>query len=486
VLSKETASLLEEMLPFYDRLAEQAGSEIAPRSRAADATRRVGDIRQRLGQYDRAEAAYLRAIGLYKGLAGEAEGKACLPRMAETWNELSKTYRLQRRLEEARQANQQALAILTAIPSDVVAQPAVRFELARTYYFLGMRLPPDPGLMPPGPLGHGGGHGDGPGGGHGADHGPGHGPDPGEGFGTDKPQHPLPFPISLLYPGPAERGERPEGPPFARQPVHLDTAVTILKDLVQRQPANPEYRHLLALCLRERFSPPGMGRPTTQSGTDEATRILEQLVRDFPQVPDYLFDLCQTYARGEGPGHGPPQDRAVERTGEMEERLGKALAISQQLVAQHANVPEYRVSLAQIHHQFGEVRRRAMREEEAEQSDRKAVEVQAALVAEFPEVLLYKVWLAAYRNSLAEVLLGRGKVEEARALAEQTVAQAGLMLKDNPSTWYLHGLLMDSNRTLAAALRRAGETNLADQAERAAEQHGKELRAHLAGTRPSL
>ena len=44
VLSKETATLLEHMLTYYDRLAEQEGNDNQLRRKVADANRRVGDI----------------------------------------------------------------------------------------------------------------------------------------------------------------------------------------------------------------------------------------------------------------------------------------------------------------------------------------------------------------------------------------------------------------------------------------------------------
>ena len=65
VLSKEAAALLEHMLAFYDRLAAQGGDDARLRRKVAEANRRVGDIRQRLGQYEESKAAYLRAIELY-------------------------------------------------------------------------------------------------------------------------------------------------------------------------------------------------------------------------------------------------------------------------------------------------------------------------------------------------------------------------------------------------------------------------------------
>ncbi len=72
VLSKEAAAMLEHMLKFYDRLADQGGDDARLHRKVAEANRRVGDIRQRLGQYAESKAAYLRAIDLYARLAASS------------------------------------------------------------------------------------------------------------------------------------------------------------------------------------------------------------------------------------------------------------------------------------------------------------------------------------------------------------------------------------------------------------------------------
>ncbi len=70
VLSKEAAALLEELLPFYDRLAQQTGDAVGLREKTAQAQRRVAAIRQRLGQFDQAVQAYQQAIAVFEGLSG--------------------------------------------------------------------------------------------------------------------------------------------------------------------------------------------------------------------------------------------------------------------------------------------------------------------------------------------------------------------------------------------------------------------------------
>ena len=156
VASKESAALLEEMLPFYDRLAEQTGEDATLGVRAADAKRRIGDIRQRLGQYDKATAAYTSALDAYERLAetGQSDPNRMLLARASTYNELGRTYRMERKDDEAGQSHREVLRLLG---DGTGASPAARFELAKAYYYLGCHVPADPGSRPPaaGPGGRG-------------------------------------------------------------------------------------------------------------------------------------------------------------------------------------------------------------------------------------------------------------------------------------------------------------------------------------------
>jgi serine/threonine protein kinase len=561
VASKESAALMEEMLPFYDRLARQTGDgDEALRRRAADAKRRIGDIRQRLGQYDRASAAYTSAIEMYRQQAGEdgednEDTDRLLLAAARTYNELGRTYRLQRKLDEAEQAHRQVLSLLGEGGGST--SPAGRFEQAKAYYYLGSRVAADPGTNPPAPGGPGGrgalGERGGPGpregpvgpGGSGQRDGAG-GPGPRGGLGGPRlnpPDDPAGAPGRLEpgAPGPAQpngpgepkarqqrlgkgpgrsgpllkgvpdgdlpadrpawRRQGPQGagpagraappddePGRQQRRENLAKAVAILDRLVGEDPENCEYRHLLALCCREgrrgrgpdaASQPAGPENPG-ETGVDHAIEILQSLVKQHPEAPQYRFDLSETYAMIEGLG---PAGRAAGPAA-IELRLRKALELSRQLTSEHPGVPEYRSAQAHIDHKLAQVLRMTRRLDQAEQSDRQAVEAQAALASEFPEVATYRVWLAAFRNALADTLLlrpagGRQGADEAKALAETNIADVKRLLAEKPEMWYLHTLLADANVTLASALRRTGQDALADQAEQEAQKHRLQLRPPL-------
>ncbi len=143
-VSTETAALLEELLPYYDRLADQSGEDPMLAERSADAIHRIADIRRRLGQYEQARTQYVRAVEMYRSLLARAGGDgAARISLAEVLNDLGQTCLLQRKMDDAVSAHRQAMALLTSTNADTTAE--ARFELARTYYFLGSRARPETG-----------------------------------------------------------------------------------------------------------------------------------------------------------------------------------------------------------------------------------------------------------------------------------------------------------------------------------------------------
>lgn len=79
VVNDELAGVLQETIHFYDRFAQGNDTNSRLRHEMAKLHRRVGDIRQRLGQIDLAELDYRRADGIYRQLAMEANHGSELP-----------------------------------------------------------------------------------------------------------------------------------------------------------------------------------------------------------------------------------------------------------------------------------------------------------------------------------------------------------------------------------------------------------------------
>ena len=417
ILSREAAVLLEELLPFYDRLARQSGNDDKLRAGTAEANRRVGAIRQRLGQLAEAAKAYQRAITLYQELgAGAPANRDLKLEVAQMHNELGRLATSQRRAAEARQSHLAALALLQAEAALPSAPAALRFELARTGYLLGTR------------------------------------------------ERPLPSAAPREGTGPADApGEQREA---------LAKAVTLLKALTAEPPANPEYQHLLALCYLEGAVQDEARRSAAKGGAERAIEILESLVKAYPGIPDYAYDLSEAYARMHIPQ--PPISPEVQRT--IEDHFGKSLALLQKLVIKYPEVPDFLAAEARIHHKLGSFHRQMERWAEAAENFRQAVAIQGPLAKQFPEAPYYGLWLATFRIALADALIRLNQPGEARTELEGTVPALLRQLEQRPEIQPLHDLLALAYSKLEIALRQAGEKALAAEAARKAELERNSVR----------
>ena len=411
ILSREAAALLEGMLPFYDRLARQSGNDDRFRAGTAKANRRVGAIRQRLGQCEEAVKAYQRAIAIYEELrAGSPANPILKLEVAQIENELGRLYTAQRQVAEAREIHRAVLALLQDDGAWPAAPAALRFELARTCYFLGTQERPLPSAVP-------------------------------------------------------RQGARPAQMP-EEQRDSLAKAVALLKALPASPTHDPEYQHLLALCYLEGAAVEEDRRRDAKGGAERAIEILEGLVQTCPGVPDYAYDLSEAYARIHIPR--PPIPPATQKL--IEERFGKSLALLEKLVVTHPDVPDFLAAEARIHDKLGCCHRQMEHWAEAELSFRKAVEIQLTLVNQFPDAAYYGLWMATFRISLADALIRRNKLAEARTELEGTISALLRQLEQRPEMHSLHGLLGLGYSRLELALRQAGEDDLADDAARKAGQ----------------
>ncbi|OHB65841.1 MAG: hypothetical protein A2V70_16570, partial [Planctomycetes bacterium RBG_13_63_9] len=431
VISKETAAVLERMLEFYGQLGEQGGNNTKLRSKVADATRRVGDIRQRLGHYQEATAAYQRAIVLYRKMQRQSPDEIeLLTQIASVYNELGKVYRATEDEDNQRRSHSGALAVLAAAQSQSHVSPGLRYELARTYYLMSRKGASAPKPPPPPPS-------------------PGEAPperrsDPAR-FGPFPPKPPLdgaaretrsvPGRPGDLRPGPdSDRRKRPpaDGEAGPRQPrptldpppqqENMQKAIDLLEELVDQHPSIPEYRHLLAQCYRDMHPVAFIfSREAALEANDKAIEILEALVRDFPDVADFRYALSQTYA------DSPPPDRESFLSGDFasiaEKRFRKALKISEELVTEHPNIPEFAASQAEILFKLAETLRRAGQVADAQEFLRKSLDLQSSLARRFPDVLGYAIQMTRLEFELARLLREVGEQSAARSLLESSTAK---------------------------------------------------------------
>lgn len=451
-LSKENAALLDDLLPFYDRLAEQYGDDVRLRREAAKANRRVGDIQQRLGNFDQAAEAYGRAIAKYEDLADqEGDNGEIDAEIARVQNELGNVHLAMSKFEEAQASYLCALRLLESAVDGSSASDQTRYELARTCYYLGRRRFPGDQPGPPRPM-------------------PGEGRGPRGGRGMPKG----------FRPWSSQSGPRMFGPGAGHSgnSEYLDRAVDLLTGLNERHPSVPDYRHLMALCLRESSNEP------FSEDLEKAILMLQEICRDFPNQVDYRFDLCETYARVD-----PRWPHTTEgESSTVEDRLRKALAIADELTEKYPNEPAYMASQARIHLQLATSLQHKARLEnkqardalltEVEQLHRSALAIQSSLARGFPDVTSYVVGLAIIKDSLARLLIDRSEFDEARKLLESSIADLEERIGADPEQMPLRGFLFHNYMGYAMLLGKMGEGKLAsDIFQRAQQMHGRSPQA---------
>lgn len=452
MLSSKDAALLESMLKFYDQFAQQNHADIKLQKETARAYRRVGDIQQRLGQYDKADTAFRHALATYQRLAeASPENSDCLTAIAAIYNELGVVSRSTGHYIEARDFHVQAQEALRKQSPQVAALPESRFELARTYAFLSTSMPSRWTARPNRPS---------------------------ERRTADSQADRSKEVRASRPPRDRSADNRAPGLPPSRSREAVENnrqAVEILRKLTEEAPDNPRYRLAMARAQRDRYliwafggrgNEADGGRQQAVDARQEAIRTLEKLIADAPNNPDYRYELAETYAMSY------PLRRHGEKPEEAMEQLRRAVEIGTELVTRYPTVPEYKASLARSHMRIAEVLRPANLLDQAESNWGKAADLQRRLVAEFPAVQSYRFFLVRSLQHLSEVQNARRQPAKARTSLEEAIALSKQIQEASPDLSYLRMMLAFQYGSLSKVLNELGEKALAEEAAAKARQMG--------------
>ena len=438
-VTDKDATVLESMLKFYDQFAQQNQADVKLQKETARAYRRVGEIQQRLGQYDKAETAYRRALAMYQRVADAAgENADCLATMAAISNDLGVVCRNTGRFLDARQFHVQAQETLRKQSPQAAALAESRFELARTYGFLSVMTP---GPRREGAPWHHGRHRRGEG---------------GQSAAYRSPDRPATLPDV--------RRHNPEM--LKRQAESAENnrkALEILEKLTKEAPDNPRYRLAMARSQRDRTMIAGFSGRAEEAGRakQETIRILEELIAIAPNSPDYRYELGETYAL---PFPRPRDEKIADGT---MEQLRRAIEIGTGLVARYPTVPEYKAALARWHGRWAELSRSGEPASEIETHLAEAARLEKSLVAEFPSVIAYRFFMARSLDQLSVIQAARHEPDLARTSLEEAIANSEKIQAASAHPPPARMLASQYVR-LAEVLREMGEGGLADQADASA------------------
>lgn len=452
-LSRDTAALLEQMLEFYDRLAEEGGSDDRLLLQKALASRRVGDIQFRLNQFDSAKKAYEQAAAIYQDFQTKApQDLGRTVDLARVHNALGQVYRKQFRFPEAVQSYRDAIQILEAAAPDGAQPELIQYELAQTYFLLGTTGPRQGKFKGPGPP-----------------------DDKGKGpVGGNQPGPNPPNPPGDKFGGPKSPWKgRDEGREY------LQKAVALLENLVKSKANVPAYRHLLALCYREMPQEARFGLPQGENkNRTKSIGILRALVKQYPGVPDYRYDLVETLARFDGPPwHVPKNDN-----GSAQKALEEALDLSRELVSQYGNVPDYKVSKVLLHFRLALLQSTTRQTGKVEEHFRQALALQETMVRLDPKFVGHQVMKAELEAHLADFLRTQKKPKDALALLLPMLTRLEKLLADDPGLESLRFPLSFHYQRLAAAYHDLGQEKEAAAASRKSQDYRPSFKG---GPRPS-
>ncbi len=141
-LSSADAELLNNLLKFYSKFADENGDDAALQTRTAQAYQRIGQIQLRLGKSAEALASYRSAIALLEKIDAERPNDAqVVLATAKVYNDLGLALStLSRDVGQIVSHHKAAIALLNGQSKSMVAQPETRFELARAYDLAGSIL----------------------------------------------------------------------------------------------------------------------------------------------------------------------------------------------------------------------------------------------------------------------------------------------------------------------------------------------------------
>jgi serine/threonine protein kinase len=400
VVSPKVAALLHNLLKFYDQFGERNRSDPRLQREIARAYRRGGDLQRRLGQFDKAETAYRRALALYAARTMAFPTDADSTREeAAIRNELGLVLQTTGRYAEAEKLYRQALKMLT--PRAETA--ASRFELARTRNLFGSLL------------WHTGQ----------ADEG--------------EQNHRLALELlkDLVRQDPANphyrlaqaRGYRNlyailslKGNPRKAVAARRQ-AITILDQLAKDFPGVPDYRYELSEVL---MGSPAEGRGErchrdVERQLRRAVDLTGELAVGFPAVPEYQALRARTLQKLGA------FLQVSGRSSEAEPFHLDAVALLRALVRQFPSVPLYQLYRAEACQSLGMIRLRRGELAEACSLLNEAIDAQQAFLKTIPGNRYGRLLLAREYQNLAEALRRLGNPSQAdEALGKAAKTRQGL------------------------------------------------------------
>jgi serine/threonine-protein kinase len=393
--------IVGQVLASYEELAWDNGQDEATRAARARAQGGVGYIREKLGQNDEAEAAYVRARDLYQQLATDFPGEPQYRQyLALSHNNLGNLLNAAGRQRGAEQALRDAIKVRQRLAADFPAEPRYRYDLARSYNNLGNVLK-----------------------------------DSNRAAAAEQNYRDA---LKLCQQLTAERpAVRPYQQELARSRDNLGNllsaagkkraaeqlfrdAIEVRQRLAADPSAMPEYRQALAighLNLGVLLGDTERPREAEQAYRD-ALKVSQRLAADYPAVPEYRKILASIH------NNLGVVLRKTERWPEAEQAYRDALKLLQQLVDYFPDVADYHYKVASTMVNLADLLRLGKQPQLARQQLEQAVGHHQAALKANPRHRAYRQSFCNNRRTLGDTLIDLGEHAAAADTAVQVVKAA--------------------------------------------------------------
>lgn len=366
-LSPADAAVLEALVKFHEGQSTDGAKEPEALAYSAESSRRVGDIRRRLGHFDAAVNAYRDALEKYGQLKDRGiDPEVQILRMASILHDLSATYRTLERHGESFRRFQEGFALLNTMPAEI--SPAIEREQKYAKAKLMFLATAKPGSE-----------------------------------------------LGPLAPGPPHRPPPPRSSGGSPDSSSIGEAIDLLTELTKDDPTHLEYQRLLAVGCRQWADEKA---PTEAAALrDRSVEILEALHQVKPDAAEYAFELAVSLRER---SNAVTEDSLAPPTACSD--LERARELCEGLVERHPRTSAYALQLGMICYRLAECER--SREQPAEVATHlaRAEEVLEAWQQTLSTSSSIAIWLAAVKDQLAHLALQDDDIERADEMNHRSIA----------------------------------------------------------------
>ncbi|PAY20966.1 hypothetical protein CKO51_03575 [Rhodopirellula sp. SM50] len=217
-------------------------------------------------------------------------------------------------------------------------------------------------------------------------------------------------------------------------------AVSILETLVDREPDHLSYQLALARAYRA-FYPFASDRNSNERAHVKSAgiAILDALVLEHPQVPDYQCELAEILTAT------TRRSRRSDDAQQQIDQLQRGIKIARDLSDAYPAIPRYKVTLADALKTMGDLVDRSDSDAAISYLN-EAVDIYRSLTSNFPDVPAYHFLCAMALREHAHTLSRIERFDESRASATQAVENLESytrMRSDNRMAWNMLARLYD-------------------------------------------